>query len=103
MKIRGEKKFNLEKDFKNYINEIENVDNSLSERWETYNLIFNELEVLGLNLVIDEIKYRLTDGENPNTIMLDIINRELISNNIIWVLKRRIEEFYEEDYLNQFI
>jgi hypothetical protein len=103
MKIKGAKNINLEKDFKNYIDNIQIINNNLSERWDTYNLIIGELKTLGLEIIINEIKYRITDGENPNTVMLDIINRDLIGSNIIWVLKKRIEEFYEEDYLNQFI
>jgi hypothetical protein len=51
----------------------------------------------------DEVKYRLTDGENPNQVILDIINRDLDSvNGLVWLLKRRIEEYIEEDFIRRF-
>jgi hypothetical protein len=45
----------------------------------------------------DEMKYR-TDGENPNNIILDIIERQGLCRWSCLVLKRRIEGYIEEDF-----
>ena len=50
-----------------------------------------------------EIKYRITDGEDPNIILLEIINRESeTEDGLIWFLKRRVEEYIDEDFFNRF-
>ncbi len=49
------------------------------------------------------MKYRLTDGEDPNKVILDIIEREVDEiNGLIWILKRRIEDYIEDDYIKRF-
>lgn len=82
---------------------IEKLDEEKEGRWETYNIIIQELINDGKGNYFQEIKYRLTDGEDPNQVILDIINREVDEvNGIIWFLKRRIEEYLEDDYLRRF-
>ena len=82
---------------------IETLDDEKESRWETYNLVIQELINQGKGNYIDEIKYRLTDGEDPSDVMLDIIDRETDSvNGLIWFLKRRIEEYIDDDFFNQF-
>ena len=85
------------------INLFEELDDNKKERWETYNLI---IEVLTENTKKDfmtEIKYRVTDGEDPNVIILDIIQRESeIADGLIWFLKKRVEEYMDEDFFNRF-
>ena len=50
-----------------------------------------------------EIKYRITDNEDPNFILLEIIQREgENTEGIIWFLKKRIEEYIDEDFFNRF-
>lgn len=71
-------------------------------RWETYDLIMYELKREHNYKTYDEIKYRITDGENPNEVFLDIILRGDYSSALIWLFKRRIEEFIEEDSYNRF-
>lgn len=72
-------------------------------RWETYNLIINELISQGNRNIIKEVKYRLSDGENPNILFLDLINRDVDNvNSLVWFLKRRLDEYLEEDFFNRF-
>ena len=52
----------------------------------------------------DEIKYRLTDGEDANQVILDIIERDMDNmNGLIWFLKRRVEEYIQADNLRRFL
>ena len=45
----------------------------------------------------------MTDGENPNEIILDIIHRHSDTvDGMIWFLKRRIEEYLEDDFYKKF-
>lgn len=98
------KKTALDKAYYNHINTIiETLDEGEEERWETYSIIIQELVNQGKGDYLNEIKYRLTDGENPNTIILDIIEREVDEvTAIIWFLKRRVEEYLEDDNIRRF-
>jgi hypothetical protein len=58
-------------------------------RWETYNVIIETLLSKGDTHYFEEIKYRLTDGEDPNIVILDIIEREVDDENgLVWLLKK---------------
>ncbi len=94
----------LDKAYYRHINNlIETLDEEKEARWETYNMIIQELINEGKSYYFNEIKYRLTDGEDPNSVILDIIERDEEGiNGLIWFLKRRIEEYLEEDYLRKF-
>lgn len=74
------------------------------ERWETYNLIIKELLKIDDGLYFEEIKYRLTDNEDPNEVILDIVSRywqgelSFLCNFLV----KRVEEYREEDFLKRF-
>ena len=94
----------LDKAYYKHISRIlDNLDDEEEIRWETYNLIIQELINQGNNEYFTEIKYRLTDGEDPNYVILDIINRDSDDiNGLVWFLKRRLEEYIEDDYIRGF-
>ena len=98
------KKTRLDKLYYDHVNGLlSNIKEEDEIRWETYGLIIDNLIKLGYKNILKEVKYRITDGENPNKIMLDIIQR--YSENVdsmVWFLKRRVEEYLEEDYFNEF-
>ena len=73
------------------------------DRWEIYNIIMNGLISIGKYNSFEEVKYRITDGENPNLVMLDIINKFCVDNHLFWVVKPQIESFLDEDLTNRFI
>jgi hypothetical protein len=89
---------------KHILNLINTLDEEEESRWETYNLIVSELIKNTNKDFMKEIKYRLTDGENPNEVILDIIDRE--SENVgglVWFLRKRIEEYIDEDFFKRFL
>jgi len=93
---------------KAYYKHINNLVQTLSEedeaRWEIYSIIIEQLISEGKEQYYKEIKYRISDGENPNQVMLDIIERESDSaDSVMWFFKRRIEEYLEEDYFRRFL
>ena len=94
----------LDKAYNRHIIKLFNeLDEEKQERWETYNIIIQELINEGKLDTFSEIKYRVTDGEDPNDVILEIIERygdEM--NTIVWFLKRRIEEYQEDDNLRRF-
>jgi hypothetical protein len=96
---------NLDKAYnKHIINVIESLDEEKKARWETYNLVVEVLTESTNKDYMNEIKYRLTDGEDPNRVMLDIIDREIDNvDGLVWFLKRRIEEYIDEDFFNRFL
>lgn len=94
---------NLDKEYNKFLSKtIREMDENKIHRWESYNLIMEELIKDGKENIFEEIKYRLTDGENPNEVMLEIITRETNSSGLIWLMRKRIEEYIEEDFYEQF-
>lgn len=89
-----------------YKNLIENVVNNeeVESRWEVYNLVIQELFKIDNGVYFKEIKYRLTDGENPNKVMLEILSRyeNGVLNGFTFFLKKRIEEYAEDDFFQRF-
>ena len=89
------------------LKESQNVAASLTtfneedeERWDTYNLIVDSLIKNDDYDYIAEMKYRVTDGENLNEIMLNFIERNVLElDGLVWLLKRRIEEYLEDDFM----
>ncbi len=82
---------------------LQSIDKEQEERWETYNIIIEELLRQGKTKYFQEIKYRLTDGEDPNEVMLDIINRDIDnSDSLLVLLKERIEDYIEDDFTKRF-
>ena len=105
IKTRNGKNTSLDKAYSKLINEVLICSDEETEgRWETYNLIIKELFTLDNGKYFEEIKYRFTDGENPNEVILDIISRynheEL--NFLLSFLIKRVEEFLDEDYYKRF-
>ena len=100
------KNTNLDKAYSKLINSLlVEMDEEKEERWETYNLIIKELFETDNGMYFEEIKYRLTDGENPNHVILDIASRyhpnEL--SFLLTFLLKRVEEYSDEDYFKRFL
>lgn len=95
---------NLDKEYNKFLeNTLNSIDDEqILNRWETYNLIMSELLELGKSELFNEIKYRFTDGENPNEVMIDILDRVSNVSGFLWLIRKRIEEYIEEDFENQF-
>ena len=98
------KKTTLDREYKKHIvNKLTTFDEEEEERWETYNLIVNSLSKNDNYNYIDEMKYRVTDGENLNEVLLSFIERNVLEvDGLVWLLKRRIEEYLEDDFLKRF-
>jgi len=94
---------NLDKEYNSFLN-VRLKDSSDDEfyRWETYNLIMDELLKINEKSSFNEIKYRLTDGENPNKVILSVLSKLYYDSSLIFLLKRRVRDFMEEDFYNRF-
>ena len=83
---------------------LKTLDENIETRWEVYNLIICHLHKNTGKDYLSEVKYRLTDGENPNDIIMSIIERENDGvDNLIWSLKKRVEGFIDEDFFKRFL
>lgn len=106
VKNKSGKSTKLDKEYFRLINKIiQSNDEDNDERWETYNFIIKELVKLDDCKYFQEIKYRLTDGENPNTVMLDVVSRynsEDLSFLLHFLIKK-VEEYSEADFFSRFI
>lgn len=98
------KKTPLDKAYKKHIvNVLNSFDEEEESRWETYSVIVDSLAKDKNSNIINEIKYRLTDGENANEILLSIIERNVLEvDGLVWLLKRRVEDYLEDDFLKRF-
>jgi hypothetical protein len=98
------KKTTLDKAYKKHIvNTQLSFDEEEDERWETYNLIVNSLIKNDDYNYIAEMKYRVTDGENLNEVLLNFIERNVLDvDGLMWLLKRRIEGYLEDDFIKRF-
>jgi hypothetical protein len=87
-----------------YARHINNVLHNLSEedeaRWEFYSIIIQELYNTNNDIFINEIKYRITDGETTNDVFLNILQK--LNNEELWFIKKRLEEFEDEDFFKRF-
>ena len=85
---------NLDKEYNSFL-KINLKDSGEDEfyRWETYNLIMDELLKIGEKSSFNEIKYRLTDGENPNKVIMNVLSKVDYVSNLIFLLRRRIKDF----------
>jgi|LakMenEpi03Aug12_release.lakeMendotaPanAssembly.Ray.scaffolds.fasta_scaffold1228333_2 hypothetical protein len=105
VKVSSGKKTILDKEYVRLVNNVISTNDEEKEsRWETYDLIIRELFEVDKGIYFGEIKYRITDGEDPNYVILDIISRykESELNYLIWSLKRRIDEYIEDDFYKRF-
>jgi hypothetical protein len=93
---------------KHYTKLINNVLLNSSEeeeiKWETYNLIISELINLNDCDYFSEIKYRLTDGENPNFVLIDVLSRykQADLSHLVHILMKRVEDYADEDFFKRF-
>ena len=93
----------LDKEYNKYlINTMINVSEEKYCRWETYNLIMEQLINEDKDTEFEEVKYRLTDGEDPNYVMLDMVNRDKNECGLIWLMRKRILEYIDEDFFGKF-
>lgn len=49
-------------------------DSDVKRKWITYEKILDELSLMGEFKKIDEIKYRITDGEEDKKVFKDVLN-----------------------------
>jgi hypothetical protein len=95
----------LDRAYTKLINQvIVRMDDETEERWETYNLIIKELFEIDNGEYFQEIKYRFTDGEDPNKVILDIVSRYASDelSYLAYHLSKRVEEYAEEDFYKKF-
>lgn len=95
----------LDKAYTKLINHvIGTMDDEAEERWEIYNLAIKEFFTIDDGEYFQELKYRLTDGEDVNKVMLDIISRYSTNEitSLLYYISKRIEEYADEDFFKRF-
>ena len=61
----------------------------------------NNIDLIKNILDFTELKYRITDGEDINHVLLDIIDRDDVSH-FLTLFNNRLKEFIEEDFYELF-
>lgn len=99
----GVGKYNyLDKAYVSLINNQILQNESRIERWETYDSAIKEIISFGDYELFEEIKYRLTGGEDINQVLLSIMKEELKSNLFVVSLIDKIEEYSDIDWLKKY-
>lgn len=87
--------YRLNNAYKHFLLTINGLGESVIQRWEVYNAIADELLALELYSELEELKYRVTDNENPNDAIVDILEGIELSpllHNLIGVVYGYIED-----------
>jgi hypothetical protein len=93
----------LDKKYNNFINQsLVNSDEETYERWLTYDTIIKELILMDKINYFEEVKYRLTGGEDPNEVLTDIINKDSETRAYMWPHIRTLKNYHNEDIVNRF-
>lgn len=62
--------------YKSHILKKTNKSNmDVRRRWVTYEKILDEMSLIGEYKKIDEIKYRITDGENDKKVFSEVLHK----------------------------
>lgn len=70
------------------------------EKCEIYDMILVTLGNEREFVLEKEAKYRITDGEDADFVMLDIIKQRDVLRSLLWMLESRLEQYIEEKQLN---
>ena len=74
-----------------------------NERREIYNLILTDIKSTNCKRIYNELLYRIEDGENINTILLElIISNHKLSEKIYSVKSHLISFEYEDEFMRYF-
>ena len=95
-------KFNyLDKSYQKLILETSQDDTDL-ERWVIYSKIIDEVIHVSNKTEFKNIKYRLTDGEDPNIVMSSLIKKYSDNSVLLQSLEIFIKTFIDEDWVKEF-
>ena len=93
----------LDKTYEIFIrNLFSNSDEDTYERWLTYDTIIKELILLDKLNYFDELKYRVTGGDNPIDVLMDIINKDNETRTYLWTHLQKLKEYKNEDLTKRF-
>lgn len=100
----GHGKFNiLDKAYDKFIKEsLRKGDDNDIERWDLYNAIMVDLVYLEKMDYFDEAKYRITGGENPNDVMLSMIDKDIDTQTALSWYREKINYFKDWDIISRF-
>ena len=91
----------LTNEHKNIIVKEIREDRFNEERWENYNQVFFELKQLNREDLIENINLKISNKENINQAILDIINE--IDDYILSELSEKIDSYIDIDWLNDIL
>ena len=99
----GSKKSHLDNQFKTLINEeFDSLDLfEKEERFEIYNYVNDLINMNENSHVLNEIKYRATNGENLNRVILSVFKKHEVLCDY-WFVIGRLKKFADKDKYNRF-
>ncbi len=91
----------LDNAYKYFLLTVNGLGESVIQRWEVYNMIADELLSLELYNKFEELKYRVTGKENPNSAIIDILDGIELTN-LLHNLLGLVYGYLEEDKYSKF-
>jgi hypothetical protein len=79
------------------------TETEAAERWTIYTDLVDQFKSLNKTNHIHEIHYRILIGENVNSVLIDIIDRDNELYFILYPYIYILEEFYDFDEIKMFV
>jgi hypothetical protein len=64
---------------------------------------YNKFITLTMTTIDTEKKLRWETYEDPNLVMIDMIDRNKNVSGLLWFIRKRLQEYIEEDFYNRFL
>lgn len=88
----------LDKEYNNLIlSVLSSGEEREIKRWEVYNIIMGELLHIDEYASFEEVKYRITDGDDPIEVFMSIVNKHKKISTILCGLSNTILDYKYKD------
>lgn len=95
----------LNKDFNNLIRKNINTltGETYYERYEIYNFVSKTLKSINCDKIYNELLYRIDNGENLNSVLLELMDKNYDINTNLYNIKTHLLEFeYKDEFFHFF-
>ena len=93
----------LDRAYNNLITSKISIDELEFERWITYNQIVCEINDINDGAMFEEMKYRLTGGEEPSEVLSEMISRVEYPTPLLFTLRNFLDVIIIEEFLKRWL
>jgi len=93
----------LDRAYNNFITSKISVDELEFDKWVTYNQIVCEINDINDGVMFEEMKYRLTGGEEPSEVLSEMISRVEYPTPLLLTLRNFLDVIIIEEFLKRWL